>query len=1246
MKKLLFLFIVFLLFYVQSICAQDYKTTFSVEENGNYSILFELKNWNIKHVNYNDIDYQKIVFSTSTKTNKKGWAELPTVSTSFQLPNDKNFELINIQPIYEEIILDYPLLPSRGTIYRNQNPNEIPYEINPESIIDEFYPKSIYELTSPFIIRNVRGTTVTITPFQYNPVTKILRICTKIILIGECNNKTEIINPLLNVNNNLTKDEIGMYKSIFVNYTTPKQALATGQYGDILVITTPRDSATINPYIKWKLEKGYKVTKEVVATNTNVKNLIQQKYNSNPNIFYVQLVGDWADIKSDLGGGANAPTDPIMGCVNGTDNFPDIAIGRFSCSNSTELQTQINKTINYEKNPNMEANWRETFIGIASDEGNGFGDDGEIDYDHIKKIYNLRIEPFTYNQHLQNYDPNANKTTLAGHINSGASTIAYCGHGAETSFVTTKFNNSDINNLNNGDKLPFIMSVACVNGKFHQNDDCFAEAWLKKQNGGAVVTVMSTINQPWTPPQRIQDYFYDILVGGFDYSLPNHGNGLNNNEQRTFWGAIMVNASNLGLSESSSSEDIETVQTWTTFGDASLQLRTKQPIQITNETNIIFTNIPYETTIKANGLPIANAMVCISQNGVYYSSLTNNLGEVSIENNFTAGEVLLVVTAFNTTTIYEIINCIVPQKPYIVKNDYSLANDGILTYGETTDLTLSLKNIGLENLDGNSTVTISCSDPLLTINTGTAVYPPIAIQDIVSVSNAFNITCSPEITNGYNFTIHYTIINGINIWEGNIQVPAYKPELQFGQIMWLGSFQAGTTIPIAISYKNIGGYTAFNANGTLECNNPNITILNPTFNYGTIQTGGETFGNYLIEISPNATENDIFNFNSNIIADNNITANGTFNLANTFACTVVVDMQDSYGDGWNDAKLTFVFSDGTPNKVCQLLKNTPNAAAGSDSFTVNKNTYVEIKWTKGTISWGQCWDSECSFQIHYDNGTTIYNSNGTPQQGILTSFTSNCSHEVTECAEILDIQFEYIIDTSVVLNWQINGEINSFTIVKNGLVIATTTENTYTDTEITNGETIIYSIIANNNNNENCMIFPLTATYTVPIICNIPLILTGYLSSNNVNLSWNFVECAESYSIYCNNNLLISGLTTTNYTHENINYGNLCYYVKTVNFIGESDPSNEVCINYSHTIINDNQNNYFSIYPNPTTSNLTVICENMQQIDIYSIENKLIKSYYINSDKFDFNINELAKGFYFIIIKNNTGIITSKIVKE
>jgi len=114
------------------------------------------------------------------------------------LPPDKNVHSQIVDSEYKEYQLDYPLVPSRGTIYRNQNPETIPYQINPASIVDKFYPASLAEVAYPFVFRDVRGVIVTVNPFQYNAAKNTLRVY-KNIKIALIENSTVAINPLISV---------------------------------------------------------------------------------------------------------------------------------------------------------------------------------------------------------------------------------------------------------------------------------------------------------------------------------------------------------------------------------------------------------------------------------------------------------------------------------------------------------------------------------------------------------------------------------------------------------------------------------------------------------------------------------------------------------------------------------------------------------------------------------------------------------------------------------------------------------------------------------------------------------------------------------------------------------------------------------------------------------------------------------------------------------------------------------------
>ena len=642
--------------------SQTFHVSYSYDKNY-CTIDFLLDSYSIEQKSTPQGTFSTINAGSSAKIEKSGWAELPFASATINVGNETKHTPIVELASYHDTVLENPLIPSRGTIFRSQNPDEIPYFIAAESLNGDFFPTEIAVAENPFMFRDIKQANIRIFPFQYNASTQTLRIYDRISIIVETS---------------------------AIRANTP---LASYDFGDILVLTPEKYDSALAPYITWKRAMGYNVSILHCDSAENVTSKIAQAYSQNHNLLYVQLVGNWNDIQSNTLGSEtcyDCPTDPALGCVAGADDYPDIAIGRFSCSNEEELSIQIQKSINYEKNPNNNRDWRNRFIGIGSAEGPG--DDGELDYEHVSKIYNNRLSQNSYEIHSQHYDTESSTSSnvLNTSINLGASSIAYCGHGSGSYWLTGGYGSASVTNSSNGDKLPFVVSVACRNGAFHSSD-CFAEKWLNARHGGAVTTLMSSINQPWNPPMRGQDYFYDILTGGYNYDNDTTSNGLSTNEQRTHWGSIVVNAFYLMLCESAQQSDIETVKTWTSFGDASLQLRTDVSQKIESSQKTTIESSTFSTTITANGTAVKNALVCLSQNGNYYRGFTNSRGIANIGHNLVPGKALLVVTAFNTTTIYDSIPVIPAGEPMIGIAAHSPQS---LNSGEQSILSIDLTNYG------------------------------------------------------------------------------------------------------------------------------------------------------------------------------------------------------------------------------------------------------------------------------------------------------------------------------------------------------------------------------------------------------------------------------------------------------------------------------------------------------------------------------------------------------------------------
>ena len=241
------------------------------------------------------------------------------------------------------------------------------------------------------------------------------------------------------------------------------------------------------------------------------------------------------------------------------------------------------------------------------------GDMGESDIQHMN---NIRTDLLGYNYDSvdQIYDPSANTTHVANALNDGRGFGNYVGHGSNTTWVTTGFSNNHVNNLTNVGKLPFIVSVACVNGNF-VNTTCFAEAWLRAtSNGsptGAMAMYASSINQSWNSPMRGEDEITDLLV----------------DEELSTIGGLFYSGS-CEMMDAYASDGIDMFETWHIFGDASLQVRTDIPEELTlTHTGILFVG----STEYSVNTGQANSLVAITYNGeLLGSGYTDASGNITL----------------------------------------------------------------------------------------------------------------------------------------------------------------------------------------------------------------------------------------------------------------------------------------------------------------------------------------------------------------------------------------------------------------------------------------------------------------------------------------------------------------------------------------------------------------------------------------------------------------------------------------
>ena len=750
-----------------------------------------------------DNDKIKVTFPDGVSILEEGAPNLPRMARSFIIPDMAKMHLSVIEADFIEIQIDN-IEPSKGNILRNQNPDLIPYTYGPSYEKDQLYPSEIVFLREPYILRAIRGQAVVFQPIQYNPIQRVLRVYTLIKVSVKQNGLGQINILERKPLNSPSKEFLNIYKDHFINYpeTTERYEILSEQ-GSMLIISYGAFMEAMQPFVDWKNYKG--MSTEIVDIAdiggiSDVAQLIEEKYYED-GIAFVLLVGDINQIESirrSDGDGSNTPSDNSFTFVAGDDYYPDLIIGRFSAETTEHVETMVNRTISYEMNPDTSNNWFNKGSGFASNEGPG--DDDEYDNEHLDNIREQLLE-YNYIEIDQVYDPNGTVEDGEQAINEGRSIINYTGHGSNGSWGNgCPMNSTNVNGLTNTGKWPFIWSVACVNGQFHQGT-CFAETWLRATdvNGeptGAIATLMSTVNQAWDPPMDGQDEMNAIFVESYS-----------NNLKRTF-GGLSFNGMN-HMNDNYGSAGYNEVLYWTIFGDPSVVLRSDIPSEmdiVHNEFILIG-----ETEFNVNA-GLEGALVAISRDGeLLESGFTNEFGEITVDLESSVeipGEVNLVVTAYNKIPYEGTVNIISPEGAYIVMENTFVTSgvDSILDFGEEALIYTNFVNVG-QDTSSDLTVSVSHEELMVNIITQELSCEPVPPGDTVSVG-PFEFNVNWNVENGASIPFLFSVMDSSNIWEYSLDVDVQAPSYQLIALQIYdggnGTLDPGENATLEITIKNVG----------------------------------------------------------------------------------------------------------------------------------------------------------------------------------------------------------------------------------------------------------------------------------------------------------------------------------------------------------------------------------------------------------------------------------------------------------
>ena len=163
--------------------------------------------------------------------------------------------------------------------------------------------------------------------------------------------------------------------------------------------------------------------------------------------------------------------------------IPTMAIGRIPVRTAAQATGVINKLVQRGTAP-PSASWTST-VTMVTDRP-----DPHAPFDKSKAYVQQAVPSSMTLAHVEykNFTSNsATATAVTNAFNGGSLLMNYIGHGSVENWSRNAITSKSVPNLKNGDRLPFVMSMNCLNGYFHDlYSDSLGEVLLRHATGGAI----------------------------------------------------------------------------------------------------------------------------------------------------------------------------------------------------------------------------------------------------------------------------------------------------------------------------------------------------------------------------------------------------------------------------------------------------------------------------------------------------------------------------------------------------------------------------------------------------------------------------------------------------------------------------------------------------------------------------------------------------------------------------------------
>jgi hypothetical protein len=867
----------------------------AITESGSLIINYSISELNLENIQNENGNFFRISIPDHIWSVKPGKPQMPVLSRLITIPEGmtyrikiSNIKTTKINPAAKKIdgIL-FPAQESQTKVLQQKKPA---FKFDKDLYATRgIIPDDTVSIEMLGTIGYRRVANLYISPVKYNPHSNSAEVITSM--------KIEIryIFPDGNISKSISYGNSSFTpfpdKGILATTTADLIPGFTDQPVRMVIITDTAFRKGLQPFFKWKTQKGFKLdilykgAAFAGTTYLQLKDTLTKIWNAstetNPAPQYLLIIGDVSRIPYY---GTGNVTDMYYGEFTGNGDFiPEMLIGRLPVADTAELRTATQKIIQYEKFAFADTNTFYSRALVTAGEDGGYATymNGQVRY----ALENYLIPANKLSEYHFYYPESAGvkvADSLKKIIAKGVGLINYTGHGAVEGWLknpnipTYYFKSVSVPTLENKNMYPVILSNACRTGTF-SSATSLGNKMVLTANAGAVGFIGCSNDSYWE-----EDYFWAVGngtptstptyattgLGAFDRLFHTHGESASN------WHFTLgqINfAGNIAVSESTTSRKKYYWETYNVIGDPTLIPILGKP---DNFTLTLPDNLPNGIkTFSLNVNPFAYVSVSHFDT-LWDASYASPSGTVTLNMpGLSNDSCLIVITGQNKKPIIKTIYFTDITSEYINLlsssiNDIQGNNNQRADFGEKVFLNLKVSNLGLTTASGLY-AKISSASPWITIQSDSTFIGSLGPKGEISLPDKLGFNVDANVPDKTIVTISLVLKDNKEEKHYNIDLRVHAPLLQLISCVIDDSevgnnnhiADPGETFNLIFKVNNLGS-SDISGQFTVSSTSSDIFLLPSSVKSGTIKFGELTNIPVTVKLSEIAATGNVVSLTS------------------------------------------------------------------------------------------------------------------------------------------------------------------------------------------------------------------------------------------------------------------------------------------------------------------------------------------------------------------------------------------------